>query len=267
MDSSLQAESRSSTANRSARSAFGIQVSVVKASRITSRINSEEAVGLSNLLARWKLSARSRLEWFKIVACRKLASMGSLPAWILVSSIIRCHTISLLGSDIFVSAPSSNKKFNGNLNADRAATIALYHEASETRYGDIVSPTKYANEEIAYEFKKIEALAEQECLDSLPEELRDVFEDLIIQDNVDSEYKAIVKAADIMVAYVKSLDEINHNNPEFTHVEKRLKTKLDSLTETMPEVEYFMTTFLRFCTATVDKLSKHSWNYTFPFAR
>ncbi|WOH38061.1 5'-deoxynucleotidase [Thalassotalea fonticola] len=151
-----------------------------------------------------------------------------------------------------------NKKFNGNLNADRAATIALYHEASETRYGDIVSPTKYANEEIAYEFKKIEALAEQECLDALPEELRDVFEDLIIQDNVDSEYKAIVKAADIMVAYVKSLDELNHNNPEFKHVERRLKTKLDSLTETMPEVEYFMTTFLRFCTATVDKLSTHS---------
>ena len=42
-----------------------------------------------------------------------------------------------------------NKKFSGNINADRVATIALYHEASETRYGDIVSPTKYANPEIA----------------------------------------------------------------------------------------------------------------------
>ena len=56
-----------------------------------------------------------------------------------------------------------NKKFNGNINADRVATIALYHEASETRYGDIVSPTKYANKEIAREFKKIEYLAEKEC--------------------------------------------------------------------------------------------------------
>ncbi len=148
-----------------------------------------------------------------------------------------------------------NKKFDGQLNAEKAATIALYHEASETRYGDVVSPTKYANNEISREFKKIEALAEQECLASLPQEFRDIFEDIIVQDNVETEYRKIVKAADIMVAYIKSLDELNHNNPEFVHVEQRLKEKLDELTRTMPEVEYFMKTFLTYCTATVDKLS------------
>ncbi|OUS30850.1 5'-deoxynucleotidase [Thalassotalea sp. 42_200_T64] len=150
-----------------------------------------------------------------------------------------------------------NKKFAGNLNADRAATVALYHEASETRYGDIVSPTKYANSEISREFKNIERLAEQECLESLPEELRDIFEDIVVQDNVEQQYKDIVKAADIMVAYIKSLDELNHNNPEFEHVEQNLKIKLERLSATMPEVEYFMSTFLRFCTVSVDKLSKH----------
>ncbi|WP_068546582.1 5'-deoxynucleotidase [Thalassotalea crassostreae] len=151
-----------------------------------------------------------------------------------------------------------NKKFNGNLNADRAATIALYHEASETRYGDVVSPTKYANAEISREFKKIETLAEKECIESLPEEFRDVFDELIVQDHVDNEYKAIVKAADILVAYIKSLDEINHNNPEFQHVEINLKNKLDQLTGDMPEVEYFMSIFLTACTATVDKLSSQN---------
>ncbi|MDG1732662.1 MAG: 5'-deoxynucleotidase [Thalassotalea sp.] len=151
-----------------------------------------------------------------------------------------------------------NKKFNGKINADKVATTALYHEASETRYGDIVSPTKYANPEIAREFKKIERLAEQECLDSLPEEFREIFADIIVQDNVEEEYKTIVKAADILVAYIKSLDELNHNNPEFEHVEQRLKAKLDVFSKTMPEVEYFMATFLRFCTASVDNLTKHS---------
>ena len=82
-----------------------------------------------------------------------------------------------------------NKKFGGSINADRAATIALYHEASETRYGDIVSPTKYANPEIAREFKKIESLAEQDCLASLPEEFQEVFSDLIVQENVAHDYK------------------------------------------------------------------------------
>jgi len=149
-----------------------------------------------------------------------------------------------------------NKKFNGNINADRVATIALYHEASETRYGDIVSPTKYANKEIAREFKKIEYLAEKECLASLPEEFQEIFADIIVQDNVESDYKTIVKAADILVAYIKALDEINHKNPEFAHVKERLEVKLDEIKQDMPEVKYFMEMFLLACSATVDKISQ-----------
>lgn len=150
-----------------------------------------------------------------------------------------------------------NKKFNGNINADRVATVALYHEASETRYGDIVSPTKYANPEIAREFKKIESLAEKECLASLPEEFQELFSDIIVQDNVDDEYKKIVKAADILVAYIKALDELAHNNHEFDHVEERLEKKLNKIKQDMPEVDYFLQTFLKSCSATVDQLTKN----------
>ena len=151
-----------------------------------------------------------------------------------------------------------NKKFNGNVNADKVATVALYHEASETRYGDIVSPTKYANPEIAREFKKIEYLAEKECLASLPEEFQDIFSSLIVQENVETEYKGIVKAADILVAYIKALDELNHQNHEFVHVEERLSKKIDQLQQDMPEVKYFMDMFLQACSATVDKLSSQN---------
>ncbi len=149
-----------------------------------------------------------------------------------------------------------NEKFAGQINADRVATIALYHEASETRYGDIVSPTKYANKEIAREFKKIESIAEQDCLASLPEEFQTLFSDIIVQENVATEYKQIVKAADILVAYIKALDELNHQNHEFDHVEQRLSKKLDELKQAMPEVEYFLATFLDACSSTVDKLTK-----------
>ena len=149
-----------------------------------------------------------------------------------------------------------NNKFAGNINVDRVATVALYHEASETRFGDIVSPTKYANPEIAREFKKIEYLAERQCLESLPEEFQAMFADIIVQDNVDPQYKQIVKAADILVAYIKALDELNHQNHEFDHVKERLELKLASLKEEMPEVCYFLDTFLQSCSATVDKLSE-----------
>ncbi|TWX69986.1 5'-deoxynucleotidase [Colwellia sp. C1TZA3] len=149
-----------------------------------------------------------------------------------------------------------NKKFSGNINADKVATVALYHEASETRFGDIVSPTKYANPEIAREFKKIEYIAEKQCLQSLPEEFQAMFADIIVQDNVDVQYKKIVKAADILVAYIKALDELNHQNHEFDHVKERLELKLETIKQQMPEVAYFMDVFLQSCSATVDKLTE-----------
>jgi len=149
-----------------------------------------------------------------------------------------------------------NEKFAGNINADKVATVALYHEASETRFGDIVSPTKYANPEIAREFKKIEYIAEKQCLASLPEEFQAMFSDIIVQDNVEEQYKKIVKAADILVAYIKALDELNHQNHEFVHVKERLELKLATLKQQMPEVEYFMSVFLQSCSATVDKLTE-----------
>lgn len=149
-----------------------------------------------------------------------------------------------------------NEKFSGNINADKVATVALYHEASETRFGDIVSPTKYANPEIAREFKKIEYIAEKQCLESLPEEFQAIFSDIIVQDNVDEQYKKIVKAADILVAYIKALDELNHQNHEFDHVKERLELKLASLKQQMPEVEYFLSVFLKSCSTTVDKLTE-----------
>jgi 5'-deoxynucleotidase len=149
-----------------------------------------------------------------------------------------------------------NKKFSGNINVDKVATVALYHEASETRFGDIVSPTKYANPEIAREFKKIEYMAEKQCLQSLPDEFQAMFADIIVQDNVDEKYKEIVKAADILVAYIKALDELNHQNHEFDHVKERLELKLKTIKQQMPEVGYFMDVFLQSCSATVDKLTE-----------
>jgi len=149
-----------------------------------------------------------------------------------------------------------NQKFGGKINADKVATIALYHEASETRYGDIVSPTKYANPEIAREFKKIEYLAEKECLASLPTEFQTMFRDIIVQDNVDSDYKKIVKAADILVAYIKAVDELNHQNREFEHVVEKLGDRLEQMKKDMPEVDYFLSTFIDACSSTVDALSK-----------
>lgn len=148
-----------------------------------------------------------------------------------------------------------NKRYGGTLNPERAAVIAIYHEISETKLQDINSKTKYHSPEFTTAFKKLEDLAEQECLDTLPEDLREEFSELLVQKNVDAQYNAIVKAADILAAYIKTLNELRFQNDEFLHVKEGLELRIATLVNTMPEVKDFMNVFCDSCTTTFDKIS------------
>ena len=148
------------------------------------------------------------------------------------------------------------QKFNGTLSPEKAATIAIYHEISESKLQDLNHVTKYHNPEITREFKKLEKISELECLASLPEELQSAFDGLIVQDDVDPDYKKIVKAADLISAYLKACDEIKFGNHEFSHVKSRLEAMLESYKYEMPEVNYFLDVFAENCFVSVDDLSQ-----------
>jgi 5'-deoxynucleotidase len=149
-----------------------------------------------------------------------------------------------------------NTYFNGKLNAEKAATIALYHEVSETKLQDINHVTKYHNPDLTREFKKIEEMAELECLKTLPVELQPIFKPLLVQKEVDEEYKTLVKAADLISAYLKACDELRFQNAEFSHVKTRLEKMLGEYQRTMPEVEYFLSIFKEKCFVSVDQLAE-----------
>ncbi|MCU7799450.1 MAG: 5'-deoxynucleotidase [gamma proteobacterium symbiont of Lucinoma myriamae] len=137
---------------------------------------------------------------------------------------------------------------------ERAATIALYHDQIEIYTGDTVTPIKYHNQELTREFKKLESTAENLCLETLPEEFREDFSGLIISDKIEPKYARIVKSADVICAYIKTLDELKHHNYEFEHVKLNLEKKLDKLKE-QAEVRYFMDVFMASCITSLDKLT------------
>ncbi len=149
-----------------------------------------------------------------------------------------------------------NTYFNGNLDADKVATAALYHEVSETKLQDINHVTKYHNPALTAEFKKLEAIAEQECLATLPKKLQPLFANLLIQNNVDPEHKRIVKAADLLSAYLKAKDELRFGNHEFDHVALRLEAMIKEFAVDMPEVQFFIDSFVELCAVNVDELSQ-----------
>ncbi len=149
---------------------------------------------------------------------------------------------------------------NKPLSPERAATIALYHDQIEIYTGDTVTPIKYHNQELTAEFKKLESLAENLCLETLPEAMREDFKGILLSEQVAPEYARIVKSADVICAYIKTLDELKHHNYEFEHVKQNLEIKLDKLQE-FPEVSYFMETFIGSCVTSLDKLENQTGHY------
>lgn len=164
-----------------------------------------------------------------------------------------CHQVAVIAHLLVV---IKNKRFGGNLVPEKAATLALYHEVSETKLQDVNTNTKYHNPEFTKAFKTLEELAELECLATLPEDLQEELSSFVVQSKVSPEYKEIVKAADLLQAYVKTANELRFHNDEFIHVKEHLDEKLAVIADKLPEVKCFMDLFLESCTSTVDKLSE-----------
>ena len=145
-----------------------------------------------------------------------------------------------------------NQKFGGSINADRVATMALYHETSEVLTGDLPTPIKYYNPEIRTAYKNIEKTANEKLLSMLPEELRDEYRALV-EPEADSYEELLVKAADKISAYIKCVEEMRSGNREFARAEVTLRESVEKYFE-YEEIKYFCDTFLDSFRRTLDEL-------------
>jgi 5'-deoxynucleotidase len=145
-----------------------------------------------------------------------------------------------------------NRLFAGHVNAERVAVLALYHDASEVLTGDLPAPVKYFNPEIKTAYKEIEAAAARRLFDMIPETLKGDYQGLFFAAEADQEARELVKAADKLSAYLKCLEEIGAGNQEFVQAEKALRASVEELN--LPEVRYFLDTFVPSFRLTLDEL-------------
>lgn len=149
-----------------------------------------------------------------------------------------------------------NRKFGGELDAGRIALLAMYHDASEVLTGDLPTPVKYFNTQIAQEYKAIEKIAQQKLVEMVPEDLQDIFAPLIDEQQCSAEEKAIVKQADALCAYLKCLEELSAGNNEFLLAKTRLERTLEA--RRSPEMDYFMQVFVPSFQLSLDEISQDS---------
>jgi len=152
-----------------------------------------------------------------------------------------------------------NRVFDGDVDADRVAALALYHDASEALTGDMPAPVKYFNPEIRDAYHHIEATAAGKLLEMVPAELREDYDALLTgepgghgDDGADPEIAALVKAADRLCAWIKCLEEGRAGNPEFDRAEGMLREQVEEID--LPEVRYFVETFVPSFRLTLDEL-------------
>lgn len=137
-----------------------------------------------------------------------------------------------------------------DLDADRAALIGLYHDASEIITGDMPTPIKYYNPEIRGAYKAVEAVAGDKLLSLLPQEFQATYRPILQPQ--DETVEQLVKAADKLSAYIKCLEEVKAGNSEFREAAAQTKEALEGYD--LPELRYFMATFLESFSLSLDQL-------------
>jgi len=134
-----------------------------------------------------------------------------------------------------------NTRFEGQLNADRIATAALYHDATEVITGDMPTPVKYHSKVMREAFGDIEHKAESELLALLPDELQDAFSPYLRESQWSVEEKELIKSADRLSALLKCRAEIQTGNKEFEPAAEQILRRLQE--DASPEVMYFLDVF------------------------
>lgn len=151
-----------------------------------------------------------------------------------------------------------NVRHGRSLDAERAALVALYHDASEIVTGDLPTPVKYHDGTIRDAYKAVERSAEERLLATLPADLRPAFEDVLwpgAESTEDEVYlRRLVKAADKVSALIKCVEEARSGNAEFASAEASCRAAVDEMAAELPEVADFMREFFPSYGATLDDL-------------
>lgn len=160
-----------------------------------------------------------------------------------------------------------NVRYGRHLDAEKAALVGLYHDASEIITGDMPTPVKYYNSTIRDAYKDVERTAEQHLLDKLPEDLRGEYEKILCDpsgtdhESDDESFenerymRRLVKAADKISALIKCIEERNSGNQEFRSAEESTRNAIAKIAGELPEINDFLEEFLPAYGKTLDELS------------
>ena len=167
-----------------------------------------------------------------------LARMKYIDRWALMRASRR-ENLSEHAAEVAILAHAlceiGNLRHGRQLNAERAAVIGLFHDASEIITGDMPTPVKYGSAALREAYHAAEERATESLLARLPKDLAAVYAPLL----------GIVTAA----------EEGGAGNTEFRTAKKTIEAELEKLAGELPELRDFMENCLPPYGNTLDELS------------
>ena len=140
-------------------------------------------------------------------------------------------------------ATIGNKKFGKHYDPERAAMLAVLHDASEIITGDMPTPVKYHSQEIRTAYAEVEGLAVEHLVSMLPEDLREDYRQVMTMSGPEDEpLRPLVKVADKISAVIKCVEERISGNRDFSKAEQTITQAIRDMK--LPEADYFMEEFL-----------------------
>ena len=140
-------------------------------------------------------------------------------------------------------AAIGNKKFGRDYDPERAALLAVFHDAPEIITGDMPTPVKYHSEEIRKAYGEVEDLAVDHLVSMLPEEFREDYRKaMTMTGERDQALRPLLKAADKISAVIKCVEERRSGNRDFSKAEQTITQAIRDMK--LPEADFFMEEFL-----------------------
>lgn len=144
-----------------------------------------------------------------------------------------------------------NKRYGGNVNPERVALLAMYHDTPEILTGDLPTPIKYYNNDIKDVYDEIENQAVEKLISYLPDDLQEDYRPLLSHTEDEKELWQLVKAADKISALIKCIEERQMGNKDFLDAEKATLKLIKGLK--IKEANDFLEEFIPAYDLTLDK--------------
>ena len=145
----------------------------------------------------------------------------------------------------------NNVYFGGDINPDKVALVAMFHDVPEIITGDLPTPVKYYAPEIKDAYKLVEDTAINKLISSLPEEMKGIYSELLDEDARTEECHKLVKAADKISALIKCIEEKRMGNMDFIKAESSTIQAIKNMN--CKEADFFMEKFMDTYSLTIDE--------------